>query len=83
MGDYKLMSWCYEVAGIGGGSVTRPVPCPADSDQCAPLAPSSELHTFYRLMSASPFVGWRSLCCSVFCSSLSSEPAQFCRLMSV
>ena len=56
MGDYKLMSWCYEVAGIGGGSVTRPVSCPANSDQCAPLAPSSELNTFYRLMSASPFV---------------------------
>ena len=40
MGDYKLMSWCYEVAGIAGGSVTRPVSCPANSDQCAPLTPS-------------------------------------------
>lgn len=30
------MSWCYEVAGIGGGTITRPVACPANSTACDP-----------------------------------------------
>lgn len=33
-GAMKLMSWCYEIAGVAGGTVTRPVNCPANSAAC-------------------------------------------------
>lgn len=36
MGNFKIMSWCYEVAGIAGGNITRPVACPIDSEDCDP-----------------------------------------------
>ena len=36
MGDYKLMSWCYEVQGVAGGNVTRPIACDAESSDCDP-----------------------------------------------
>ena len=36
MGDFKLMSWCYEVAGIAGGNITRPIACPDEEDGCDP-----------------------------------------------
>ena len=36
MGDYKLMSWCYEVAGIAGGNTTRPIACDQESADCDP-----------------------------------------------
>jgi hypothetical protein len=36
MGDYKLMSWCYEVAGVAGGTITRPIACDAESTACDP-----------------------------------------------
>eukprot|EP01048_Picozoa_sp_COSAG05_P018955 COSAG05_NODE_2869_length_2555_cov_1.455212_4_plen_151_part_01 len=32
IGHHKIMTWCYEVAGIGGGNVTRPVHCPPGHD---------------------------------------------------
>lgn len=35
MGDYKVLTWCYEVAGIGGGNVTRPVHCTPDASRDA------------------------------------------------
>ena len=27
----KIMSWCYEIAGVAGGTVTRPISYPANS----------------------------------------------------
>ena len=36
IGDFKIMSWCCEVAGVADGNVTRPVACPANSTACDP-----------------------------------------------
>lgn len=36
MGDYKLLSWCYSIAGVGGGATTGPIMCPQNDTSCDP-----------------------------------------------
>eukprot|EP01062_Namystynia_karyoxenos_P009373 TRINITY_DN13324_c0_g2_i1.p2 TRINITY_DN13324_c0_g2~~TRINITY_DN13324_c0_g2_i1.p2 ORF type:complete len:559 (+),score=164.65 TRINITY_DN13324_c0_g2_i1:78-1754(+) len=36
VGRYKVLSYCYEIAGIAGGNQTRPVPAPADASNVDP-----------------------------------------------